>query len=360
MTDSSPVIAHVNLAHGFRGGERQTELLIAELASRGLRQILVCREDSPLLDHLKTAPGVEFIRLKNKPDARLFGHSALGHRPVIVQAHEARAAQWACLQHLLYKVPYVITRRVPEPIRDNFVNRAINTKAAALVAISSAIADNLRKQFAREPVIIPSVNAGMQVDTENAARLQQQYAGKFVIGQIGALVDRHKGQSVTLQAAALLQAHIPNLQLVFLGDGEDKEKLQQQAKELGVAADFPGFVSCVADYLTCFDVFAFPSWYEGLGSVLLDVMAQRVPVVASRTGGIPDVVKDGQSGLLIEPGDSKALCAHILELKDNSELRERVIAGGLDMVRSHSPQAMADSYLALYTRLTGVNFPHTV
>ncbi len=345
-------IAHVNLAHGFRGGERQTELLIQALAEHySLPQILVCREDSPLIEHLSGLTGLQILPLRNKPDARLSGHLHLKRRCALMHAHEARAAQWVYLHSLFYPVPYIITRRVPERIRDNALNRRINGKAAALVAISKAIAQGLEQQFKRSVEIIPSVNAGFAPNQEISAQLQVQYADSFVIGQVGALVDRHKGQSVTLKAAALLKSKIPDLKVLFLGAGEDEAQLQQLAQDLGVDAEFLGFKDNVADYLPCFDVFAFPSNYEGLGSVLLDVMAARVPIVAARTGGIPDIVIPEHSGLLIEPQDSAALAADILRIKGDPKLRAQLIQGELQVAAEHSPAQMAERYLALYQRL---------
>ncbi len=347
-----PIIAHVNLAHGFRGGERQTELLIQALAIQyGLSQFLVCREDSPLIDHLQGLPQLQIVPLKNKPDARLSGHCRLGSKAMLLHAHEARAAQWAYLHTLFYKTPYIITRRVPEPIHDNFLNRKINGKAAALVAISQAIAQGLEQQFKRSIELIPSVNAGFAPNKDNSAKLQAQYAHNFIIGQIGALVDRHKGQSVTLQAVALLKSRLPHVKVLLLGSGEDEAKLKQMAQDLGVDAEFLGFKSNVADYLPCFDVFAFPSNYEGLGSVLLDVMAAKVPIVATNVGGIPDIVQNERSGLLIKAQDSEALAQQILRLANNQTLREQIIQGGLIVAATHSQEQMAESYLKLYQNI---------
>ncbi len=345
-------IAHVNLAHGFRGGERQTELLIKALYEQyQLKQILVCREDSPLVDHLQQLPELEIIKLRNKPDARLSGHCSLKGRAAIMHAHEARAAQWVWLHSWFYPTPYLITRRVPEKIRDNLINRSINSKASALVAISSAIAKGLQTQFKRTVELIPSVNAGLKPDPQNSNDIKKYYADFFVIGQIGALVDRHKGQSVTLKAAAMLKEQIPNLKVLFLGSGDDEPMLKGLAHNLGVNAEFLGFKNNVADYIPAFDVFSFPSNYEGLGSVLLDVMAAQVPVIASDTGGIPDIVLNGKSGLLIKPQDSTALADAILRLKTEPALRSNLVTGGLEQVAEHSPQAMATSYYQLYFRL---------
>lgn len=344
-------IGHVNLARGFRGGERQTELLIACLARLGVRQYLLCREGSPLAVHLRGTRDLEIIELRKRIDLRFNGHKYLAGNCDVIQAHEARAAQWAFVHYLLYKTPYVTTRRVPEKVRDNVLNRAIYAKAGAVVAISSAIGEGLKTQFKREIELIPSSCAHFAVDESGAEKIKARFKGDFVIGHIGALVDRHKGQSVLIEAARILKKDIPNLKVVFLGSGVDLDKFKEQGQDLAETLVFEGFVSNVADYIKTFDIFAYPSNYEGLGSVLLDVMEQGVPVVATNVDGIPDIVKDGISGFLINRGDAAALAEAILKIKNNPEIREKLIAGALAMAREHSPEKMAASYLSVYRKI---------
>ena len=148
-----------------------------------------------------------------------------------------------------------------------------------------------------------------------------------------------------------LKREIPNLKVVFLGSGIDLEKFKDQGKNLGDTLVFEGFVSNVVDYIKSFDVFAYPSNYEGLGSVLLDVMEQGVPVVATAVDGIPDIVKDHDSGLLIEKGDFKALADAVLQIKNDTSLKESLTQGALHMAKAHSPELMAASYLALYKKI---------
>ena len=107
----------------------------------------------------------------------------------------------------------------------------------------------------------------------------------------------------------------------------------------------------MVDYLSAFDVFAFPSNFEGLGSVLLDVMEQGVPIVATRVDGIPDIVKDGESGVLIDRQDAGALAQAILRIRKDKAFREKLIAGGHRVAREHSPENMAQAYLRLYQGL---------
>ncbi len=351
---SELTICHVNLARGFRGGERQTELLIKNLSLLNVSQYLILRNASPLQERLEGTDNLKIIAAKKFCDPRFSGHLAIGNRVFLVHAHEARAAQWALIHFLTYKVPFIITRRVPEPVRNNFFNRALYNKAAAVAAISSAIADTLKKQFDRDIFLIPSSCSNLSVNKDSLRKLHHQFADDFVVGHIGALVDRHKGQSVIIKAASFLKKQIPNLKLVFVGSGSDELMLKEQAKALNLEQItlFTGFVDNVADYINSFDVFVYPSNYEGLGSVILDVMEQGVPVVATNVDGIPDIVKHNHNGILIEKQDDKALANAVLKIRDDKVFRQQIISGAVKTAADHSPRIMASSYKNLYERLT--------
>ena len=346
-------VCHINLARGFRGGERQTELLIQNLALLGVKQCLVIRDHSPLYEHLKDTPNLEIIKLRKVLDLRFNGHLKVGSRFDFLQAHEARATHWDFLHHLIYKTPFVTTRRVPESVRDNTFNRQIYSKASAVVAISNAIAHTLEQQFKRPIETIPSACAHFLVDKEKAQAIKLKFKDNFVIGHIGALVDRHKGQSVILKAVASLVDKIPNLKVVFLGSGSDEALLKEQASKLNLEDKvvFTGFVNNVVDYIGSFDVFAYPSNYEGLGSVLLDVMEQKVPIIATNVDGIPDLIKDGKTGILIEKQDDRALAQGILKLKEDQDFKVKLIENAFLLAKDLSPENMAKAYLKLYQKL---------
>ena len=301
-------------------------------------------------------PGLEIIELEKYLDLKLCGHRVLGKRCKIIHAHEARAAQWALIHNYLFKVPYIITRRVPESIRENFFNRQIYSRAARVVAISQSIKKYLINRFNRQVDLVPSSCAHFTINSDAVNSLRKEYAGKFVVGHIGALVDKHKGQSTLIDATNILNEKIPNLRVIFIGDGEDKEFLMKKADKL-VKQDvikFLGFVNNVGDYLHIMDVFAYPSNYEGLGSVLLDVMEQRVPIVATAVGGILDIVKNNSTGLLFGRGDSRVLAEEILRLYQSLRLRERLILNGVKTAESYSPERMAGSYLRIYREICKV------
>jgi glycosyltransferase involved in cell wall biosynthesis len=335
-------ILHVNLARGFRGGERQTELLVAALADLDTEQWLVTREDSPLRRRLGSIPRLGL---------RSARHALAGHLPRpgvdIVHAHEAKAGHWAWVHHLLSGTPYILTRRVPNPVRDNLLNRRTFGAAAAAVGISSVIEDGLRA-LGRCPVArIPSALAHLSADPDEVARLRDRFRGRFVVGHVGAAVDSHKGQRVLLEAARRLRPDIPDALFVFVGGGRDLTQLERESAGMdGVL--WLGSRDNVGDYLSVMDVFAFPSRHEGLGSTLLDAMEYGVPIVASDVGGIPDIVRDGSTGLLVPPDRPRDLAAAIRRLHDDAELRHRLAANARAQLDEFTPAAMAGRYLDLY------------
>ncbi|RAR59572.1 glycosyltransferase involved in cell wall biosynthesis [Onishia taeanensis] len=338
-------IIHVNLAKGFRGGERQTELLIRALAVReDARQWLACRRDSPLRARLAEVSGLTFI----DADHQLAGHGLAGRlRADVVHAHDAKAVHWAGLHRWRHGVPYLLTRRVDAPVKDKLSNRLFYRGAARRVAISSLIKRQLEARDWGEVALIPSALSGLKADPAQAKALRADFPGKYLVGHVGALVDRHKGQRVLIDAARRLQRTQPDLQVLFFGQGEDAEVLETEAADLANVT-FMGFRDNIGDYLPGLDLFAFPSRNEGLGSVLLDVMDAGVPIVASRVGGIPDIVHDDDTGLLVPPGDAEALATAIACLHDDPARAQRLAVGASAQLDRYTPKAMADAYWRLY------------
>lgn len=335
-------LTHVNLARGFRGGERQTELLVRELARRGIRQRVVTRRDSPL----RRLAGLALVECRSagtpwvpRPDLLRAG---------LVHAHESKAAHLAHLTNRLTLRPYLVTRRAWEAPGDKLLNHAVYGRALAVVAISRAVRDTLHR-FDRDldPVVIPSAADPSPPDPEHVRALRHRWNRRFVVGHVGALVDRHKGQKVLIAAARRLERAIPRLTVVFLGQGPDEQALREAAGGSS-HVEFEGFVDDVASYLAAFDLFVFPSRYEALGSTLLDAMSAGLPVVASSVDGIPEVVRDGQDGVLVPPGDDADLARAIQALHDDPERRRRFGETARLRAETFSASHMADRYLELY------------
>ncbi|WP_345975126.1 glycosyltransferase family 4 protein [Sulfurimonas sp. HSL3-7] len=337
-------IAHANFAKGFRGGERQTQLLIEQLAQQGYKQKLLTRIDSELAQRCSHIKHLEIIPLK-KP---YIFHSSVVKGATLLHAHETKALQFAYFAHLLYNMPYIVTRRVDNPLKTNFLNKKMYAAAFKSVALSKAIENEvLRVSPEAKTAIIPSAFSDITVNEKVSAMIKERFKGKFLIGNVGALVDSHKGQSLLIEAAKGLEKNHPELHFILLGRGEDEEKFKEQAKGLKNIT-FEGFVDNVNDYISCFDLFLFPSRHEGLGSILLDVMQLNVPVIATDVGGIPDIIKSEYNGLLIPPASAEAIVNSIIDLYKHPEKRALLAAHAKETVKNYSPSAMAKRYIGLY------------
>ncbi|MGM0857556.1 MAG: glycosyltransferase family 4 protein [Pseudomonadota bacterium] len=337
-------IIHANLAKGFRGGERQTVLLIKALADSPsiVRQTLLCQPDSPMREEIAEVPNLRVVTAKHQ----LLGHNATGDAS-IVHAHEAKAVHWAWLHRVLYKTPYIITRRVDTAIKRKRSNLLFYKQADCCVAISNVIAVELASLTPRPIPVIPSALTPASPDLNIARTLRSQHSENFIIGHIGALVDKHKGQRVLLEAAKLLEKSYPDILFLFFGQGEDEASLRKESEHL-INVKWMGFKSNILDYISAFDLFAFPSRNEGLGSILLDVMNARVPIIASDVGGIPDIVKDEKTGLLTPPGNAIALKDAIIRLYNSQALMEHISYNAYTNLEKYNPDTMANSYIGIY------------
>ena len=265
--------------------------------------------------------------------------------------HEARAGQIAYLASKLYGIPYVITRRVPNPLKRNPFTRAVYSRARRVVALSQAIRDVLLTyEPSLDVPVIPSMLSKPAVSPQRLEELRKEYQAYFIIGHAGALVNHHKGQQYLIEAATMLRERYPEMRFLLLGSGRDGQWLRGLALDLD-NVEFLGFRENIGDYLSLFDVFAFPSQHEGLGSVLLDAMAFGLPIVASGVDGIMDVIEHGKTGLLVPPRDSQALAGCLETLYEEKALRSRLSQQASLEAERYSPERIASRYFELYSEV---------
>ena len=339
-------VLHVNFAKGFRGGERQTGLLIRALANKNVEQGLLLRHDSSLIAELADLALLEIIIVRKPYMKRLVKLCEYD----IVQAHETKAAQWAYLNFKRCGMPYVISRRIPKVPKNNNFTRAVYSNASLSICLSAEILDNLLLTVPKAKTLkIADMCSDLLVDYTLLASLQKKYAGKLIIGNVGALIKKHKGQHILLEAARQLQ-HRSNLHFLILGEGYDRFDLEQQSEDLK-NVEFLGFQQTIGTYLHLFDVFVFPSLEEGMGSTLLDVMQAEKPIVASNVGGIPEIIENERDGLLVVPGDSISLRMAIERILDSHSLSISLIRSAVIKVNLFKPHIIAAKYLLAYKQI---------
>ena len=336
-------VAHINLAKGIRGGENQTLALIKGLMSQTSdTHILICRKGSDM-EKRALQENIPTISL-SKPF--VFNAGKLKDFDLL-HVHEGRSTYLALAANVLYKRPYLMTRRIPNRPHNKWITRMAYDRTACIVSLSRKI-DSVMRSFAQASrfEIIPSIARRLEADANEVANLQKRFEGKFVIGHIGALSDHHKNQSLIIEAARLLQDHA-DIVFLLLGSGKDEAMLKAKAAGL-TNVIFEGYKTNTADYYSLFDLFVYPSKEEGLGSAILEAFGFSLPVIAAGVDGIPDIVKHEETGLLIDPTDTLGLKNAILELYEDSNKRHTLAANGNTFTRHFTTDVITKKYAALY------------
>jgi glycosyltransferase involved in cell wall biosynthesis len=252
----------------------------------------------------------------------------------------------------------VASRRVDFHLKGHSFSRWKYRQVDCFIAASEAIRQMLvtdgvpadRTVTVHEGIDVDHVIAAPAVNVHEAFWLPHHAP---VVGNVAALVP-HKGQRYLVDAAHLVVQEIPDARFIVLGEGELREHLEKQVREhhLEKHVLLPGFRTDVLGCIKAFDLFVMSSVTEGLGTSLLDAMACARPIVATRTGGIPEIVEDGANGLLVPPRDAGSLAAAIVRALKDEPLRQRMAAEGLARVRERfTVERMVEQTAAVYARV---------
>jgi glycosyltransferase involved in cell wall biosynthesis len=353
-------ILHLNNEKNWRGGERQTLLLAAGLRDCGIVSVIGCRSGG----RLEQAAHAESVSVQpipgNNPGAAL-KLARVARDYDLIHCHTGRGHSLAALTAAWHHKPFLVTRRVDFLPGCGWFNRQKFHRAARVVCISQFIADQLadwgvpkeRLTVIHSTVPLPAPKLLTPMHRA-AVRARLGVAPDIkLIGNIAAMVG-HKDQATLLRAAKVLTERRPDVRFVILGDGELKGPLLALRRELGLEERvlMPGFVSQAEQFLPAFDVFAMSSRMEGLGSIVLDAFAAGVPVAATAGGGLPELVRRGETGLLAPVGDASALADAIQRLLENTALAQDLSAKAKKWVASEfSVDRMVERYQVIYENI---------
>jgi glycosyltransferase involved in cell wall biosynthesis len=363
---------HIDTARTWRGGQYQALLTVQGLRALGHRAVLVAHPDGELFRRM--SEGHDLIGLAPRSEIDLAAAWRLWRvirqlRPRVVHAHDPHAVAVAALA-LSFGIPsrplFVAARRVDFNLQGNSFSRWKYRQLDGFIAASNAIRTMLIDDGI-EATRIMTVHEGIDLDRVLSAPPINIHAEFWlprqapIVGNVAALVP-HKGQRYLIEAASAVVREVPDARFVILGEGELRLQLQHQIHEhhLDKHVILAGFRPDVLSFHRSFDVFALSSVTEGLGTSLLDAMAASKPVVATTAGGIPEVVADGQTGVLVPPRDSVALAEGIVRLLKNSKLAREMGQRGFERVRSRfSAGRMVDETLNAYAAWRTDNAGHS-
>ena len=214
------------------------------------------------------------------------------------------------------------------------------------------------QEAAGVPNRLMRINAGIDLARYNPATVQpfRLFEGP-VVGRVSRLVEE-KDPETFVRAAALVQARHPHTNFVIAGDGPLRAQLEALAQRLGARITFLGNCTNVPAVLAAFDIFAYPTLGDSFGFVNAEAMAMGKPVISTRVGAVPELVRDGETGFLIEPQDAWGLAQCICYLLNEPEIGRRMGSQGRQLIETkfdlkQEVTAMADLYHELYHRFLG-------
>ncbi len=352
-------VAHVVLSLDTGGLERFVCNLAACEPMRDLPPLVICLDRRGNLAEVVEAAGGTVLLLERgdgfNPQvifrlARILREAGV----TAVHSHSLDAMLYAGFAALLAGIPNRIHTQHNTQLRSYTVKDRMKFRLAAwacstVAAVSGETAREVEAHGAnpRKVRVIPN-----GIDADHFGKGLVVRSGGRRIGCVARL-SPEKGIDRLISAFAAVVRRMPDARLTIVGEGEERPALEARVRELGLgeSVEFLGFQDDVAAALGTFDLFVLPSLTEGIPLALLEAMAAGLPVIATRVGGVPEVIEDGTSGVLVEAGNAIALELAMLDLLFNPARLAALGAGARERIRRHfNLNRMALQYRELYVQ----------
>jgi glycosyltransferase involved in cell wall biosynthesis len=352
------------------GAERIAADLAISLGAHGIQSAVVTLDGprSSALEEALRSSGVALYYLHKRPgfDARMFGRLSRlfrDFRPHVVHTH---------LAALRYVIPALRLQRIPAAVHTihnlaeqevepqaRWINRLAFRAGVAPVSIAQEVESSFKRLYGYMPAaLIPN---GIPIDRyarpcvgRGSWRAEAGFTNLDLLVVCVARLSQQKNHALLINAFAQAAESCDRLHLVLVGDGELRALLENQAADLGISerVHFTGVRRDVPNVLGACDIFAMSSNWEGNPLSVMEAMAAGLPVISTAVGGVPELVEDGVTGILVRPNDPVDFTASIKRLAANGALRQRMAAESRrKALEEFSLDRMTRSYADLYSRL---------
>ena len=359
---------HIDTARTWRGGQNQVLQLVTGLGSLGHPTWLVAHAGGGL--KRRAQEGLRFVGFAPRSEFDVQAAWQLGKvladvKPDVIHAHDPMAVALTAMALQMPVAPspapkVVAARRVDFHLKRHAFSKWKYRHVDLFIAASRTIAAILETDGItadRIIVVHDGVNIGV-IDKQEPVDARATFwlpHGAPIIGNIAALAP-HKGQRHLVAAAARVVRDVPDARFLIVGEGELQETLEKQIKTLALERHvmLTGFRPDAIGLMKSMDLVAMSSVTEGLGSAVLEAMACGRAIVSTRAGGLPEVVADGETGLLVPPHDEPALAAALVTLLRDAARRNAMgAAGRARVVDEFSVERMVRDTVAAYERSAG-------
>lgn len=285
-------------------------------------------------------------------------------QPHIIHGAVYEGVTMAAINGFIKKVPVVILEETSDPqnrsAKADFLLRIFSFATDRFIAIAPNVADYLINTAKIDSKKVITINNGVEipreVSPEEIKNLRNQYHVKptdFVIGTVGRLFDDHK-KITDIIAAIKMVENVDNLKLLVVGSGRDEELIKQKAIDLGVQDKviFTGYQFDTAPFYKLMNVFCIASQREGFGLVAAEAMLHRLPVIATKVGGLQNVVVHDETGILIKPNQPKDIALAINKLYNDPQLLDSFADKGFKRAMdNYTEERYVKEVINLYSEL---------
>jgi glycosyltransferase involved in cell wall biosynthesis len=285
-------------------------------------------------------------------------------KPHIIHGAVYEGVTMAAINGFLKKVPIVILEETSDPqnrsSKANFLLRVFSLVADKFIAIAPNVADYLKNEAKVSKRKVITINNGVEIPRKvtnvEIQNLKNHYSineSDFVVGTVGRLFNDHKKITDIIEAIHLLK-ELDRLKLLIVGSGKDEELIKQKALDLGVQDKviFTGYQFDTAPFYKLMNVFCIASQREGFGLVAAEAMLHKLPVIATKVGGLQNVVLDGETGILLQPHQPKEIANAIQKLYHSSELLNLYATKGYNRaIENYTEERYVQDVVALYNEL---------
>ncbi len=360
---------HISFHKDWRGGEQQATYLYHELQHKNCLQWVLCSEGNAMETYCE-ANGLPYYSFKKGLLANLKNRHLLmdiceQHNINIIHVHDSAAhtlAAMACLKRL--HIPIVVHRRVDFPVKDNrFSKKKYNVDCIKrYFCVSGKIKEILEPAItgnAKVQVIYSGIDPDRFTGKRNTGILHKEFRlpeKARIIGNTSALAD-HKDLYTFVDTAEILLRTYDDIYFFIIGEGMEREALEQYIREKNLEKRIilTGFRKDIPDVMPEFDVFLFTSKTEGLGTSVLDAFACGIPVVTTNAGGIPEIVKNNENGLMAHVSDSATLASQTSLLLNEKALCDKLRENAAETIKHFTKKVMAEK---IYTAYREIYFLH--
>ncbi len=367
ITKQPMKVLHISSEPSWRGGEQQLAYLYAELEECGVQQIILCAKGSAMEKHCHENGWNYFTAKKSSGLAIIFAKriksvcKKLGID--LIHTHDSHAHTFAIVAAAILgnQTPVVVSRRVDFPIKKKASSLfKYNHKVVKkIVCVSDKIKEITAVDITDSSKLV-TVHSGIDTSKFDGSHIPNKLRNEigiregFLIGNTSALAD-HKDYFTFLDSVFAINKLRSDCHFVIIGSGPLEQEIHDYAKQLKLSnVIFTGFRNDLPEVLGDLDLFLITSKTEGLGTSILDAFACNIPVVATSAGGIPEIVKDGYSGLIAPVKDPKAIASQVNRLLNDNVLADRLKVGAAEVLKQHAKSATAEKTLAVYEAVLSV------